>query len=74
MSRIATIARRGFLVGSVGLAGGVAFGTWLVRKTPANPLDATSKPGQAVFNPWVTIDAKGITLIAPHTDVGQGVR
>ncbi|OJU91341.1 MAG: isoquinoline 1-oxidoreductase, partial [Burkholderiales bacterium 66-5] len=74
MSRIATIARRGFLIGSVGLAGGVAFGTWLVRKTPANPLDATSKPGQAVFNPWVKIDANGITLIAPHADVGQGVR
>lgn len=74
MSRMAAIARRTFLVGSAAIAGGVAFGTYLVRRTPANPLLAEPHEGAAVFNPWVKIDAKGITLIAPHTDLGQGVR
>ena len=74
MSRAGTIARRTFLVGSAAIVGGVAFGTYLVRRTPANPLLAEPHEGEAVFNPWVRIDAKGITLIAPHTDLGQGVR
>ncbi|WP_310566818.1 xanthine dehydrogenase family protein molybdopterin-binding subunit [Hydrogenophaga sp.] len=74
MSRPGTIARRSFLVGSAAIAGGVAFGTYLVRRTPANPLLAERQDGETVFNPWVRIDAKGVTLIAPHTDLGQGVR
>lgn len=74
MSRLASAARRTFLVGSAVLAGGVAFGTYLVRRTPANPLLDGRDDGEAVFNPWVKIDAEGITLIAPHTDLGQGVR
>ena len=76
MSRAGTIARRSFLVGSVAIAGGVAFGAYLVRRTPANPLldEDARQMGEAIFNPWVKIDAKGITLIAPHTDLGQGAR
>lgn len=74
MSRLASAARRTFLVGSVAIAGGVAFGTYLVRRTPANPLLGERDDGEAVFNPWVRVDAEGITLIAPHTDLGQGVR
>lgn len=74
MSRPGTIARRGFLVASAAIAGGVAFGTYRVRRTPANPLLAERQDGETVFNPWVRIDAKGVTLIAPHTDLGQGVR
>lgn len=74
MSRPVTIARRSFLVASAAIAGGVAFGTYLVRRTPANPLLAERQDGETVFNPWVKIDAKGVTLIAPHTDLGQGVR
>lgn len=74
MGKLANAARRTFLVSSVAIAGGVAFGTYLVRKTPANPLLADRGKGRAVFNPWVKIDARGITLIAPHTDLGQGVR
>ncbi|MDM4766198.1 molybdopterin cofactor-binding domain-containing protein [Pelomonas sp. SE-A7] len=73
-SKLGTIARRTFLVGSVAIAGGVAFGTYLVRRTPANPLLDGRAEGETVFNPWVKIDAKGITLIAPHTDLGQGAR
>ncbi|MEX8195049.1 xanthine dehydrogenase family protein molybdopterin-binding subunit [Comamonas guangdongensis] len=74
MSKLSHIARRSFLVGSAAIAGGVIFGTYLVRRTPANPLLGERADGQAVFNPWVKIDARGITLIAPHTDLGQGVR
>lgn len=74
MSKPGTIARRGFLIGSVAIAGGVAFGAYLVRRTPANPLLDERAEGETVFNPWVKIDANGITLMAPHADVGQGVR
>lgn len=74
MSGLASVARRGFLVASAAIAGGVAFGIYLVRKTPANPLLEERQDGEAIFNPWVKIDAKGVTLVAPHTDLGQGVR
>ena len=74
MSRGGSIARRAFLIGSAAIAGGVAFGTYLVRRTPSNPLLGDQREGEAVFNAWVKVDAQGITLIAPHTDLGQGVR
>lgn len=74
MSRGGSIARRTFLIGSAAIAGGVAFGAYLVRRTPPNPLLGERQEGEAVFNAWVKVDAKGITLIAPHTDLGQGVR
>lgn len=72
MGRLKTIARRSFLVGSVAILGGVAFGTYLVKRDPDNPLSTDAKAGDAVFNPWVKISADGITLITPHTDLGQG--
>ena len=74
MGKLRTIARRTFLIGSAAIAGGVAFGVWQVKKTPHNPLKDDAPEGAAAFNPWVLIDAQGITLIAPHTDLGQGVR
>ena len=74
MSKPKSIARRSFLVASTAIVGGVAFGAYLFRRTPDNPLLADRHKDEAVFNPWVKIDAKGITLIAPHTDLGQGVR
>ncbi len=72
MGRVKTIARRSFLIGSAALLGGVAFGTYMVRRDPANPLIAEANAGDAVFNPWVKINADGITLVTPHTDMGQG--
>ncbi|MCX7564751.1 molybdopterin-dependent oxidoreductase [Sulfitobacter sp. F26169L] len=72
MGRIKTIARRSFLIGSVAIAGGVAFGAYLVKRDPDNPLSADAAEGDAVFNPWVKINADGITLVTPHTDLGQG--
>ena len=73
MSTIGTIARRTFLIGSAAIAGGVAFGIYMVRRDPANPLADVIAEGEATFNPWVKIDADKITLITPHADKGQGV-
>jgi isoquinoline 1-oxidoreductase beta subunit len=72
MSRIGTIARRAFLIGSAAIVGGVAFGVYMVRKDPDNPLSDALANGEATFNPWVRISAEAITLITPHVDLGQG--
>ncbi len=71
MSRIKTFSRRAFLVGSVAVAGGVMFGTYeVVRKSP-NPL----APELGVtLNPWLIIDARGVTVIVPRAEMGQGVQ
>ena len=72
MGRLKTIARRSFLIGSAAIVGGVAFGAYLVKRDPENPLSLDAAAGDGVFNPWVKINADGITLIAPHADSGQG--
>lgn len=74
MARIADITRRGFILGSSAIAGGVAFGAYFWNKPAPNPLADGLEHGAATFNPWVKIDGRRITLIAPHTDLGQGVR
>ncbi len=74
MGRLRTIARRTFLVGSAAVVGGVAFGYYLVRKPHDNPLNADLAEGETAFNPWVKIGPGGVTLVAPHTDLGQGAR
>ncbi|WP_204113709.1 xanthine dehydrogenase family protein molybdopterin-binding subunit [Shimia biformata] len=71
MSRIGKIARRTFLIGSVAVVGGVAFGAWFVGRPAPNPLQP--KDGEAAFNPFVMIDDKQITLFAPRAEMGQGV-
>ncbi|SHF12047.1 isoquinoline 1-oxidoreductase, beta subunit [Litoreibacter ascidiaceicola] len=73
MGKARTIARRSFLVGSVALAGGVAFGTYVVRKPHDNPLADQLANGEATFNPWVLVSSEAVTLIVPHADTGQGV-
>lgn len=72
MGRIKTIARRSFLVGSAAILGGVAFGTYMYKREEENPLEAGLAPGEVTFNPFVKIDAQGVTLITPRADVGQG--
>lgn len=72
MSRLRTIARRSFLIGSAAIVGGVAFGVWMAKKPIANPLEDDLAEGEASFNAWVRISADGITLITPHVDLGQG--
>ena len=67
------IARRGFLVGSAAIAGGVAFGTYALNQPIDNPLKQGLQPGEASMNAWVKISAQdGITIITPHVDQGQG--
>ena len=73
MGRARTIARRTFLIGSAAVMGGVAFGTYVVKRPHDNPLAAGLGDGEATFNPFVKITADKITLITPHADVGQGV-
>ncbi|WP_179378683.1 xanthine dehydrogenase family protein molybdopterin-binding subunit [Jannaschia marina] len=72
MASFGKIARRTFLIGSAAVAGGVAFGVYAYRKPVENPLLAELEPGETTLNPFVLIDADGVTLITPRGDVGQG--
>lgn len=72
MSRLKTIARRSFLIGSVAIVGGVAFGTYAYKRPHENPLFDGLAEGETALTPYVKIDAKGITLITPRADFGQG--
>ena len=70
MASIGKIARRSFLFGGIALAGGAAFGTWVLRRPAPNPLRAED----GAFNPFVVINETGITLIAPRAEMGQGTQ
>lgn len=72
MANIARIARRTFLIGTGAMAAGMAVGTYLYKRDPVNPLLRDLPDGTATLNPYVRIDASGITLITPRADLGQG--
>ena len=72
MADIARIARRSFLIGAGSVAAGLAVGTYLYKREPANPLPGRLPEGAVALNPHVRIDASGITLITPRADKGQG--
>jgi isoquinoline 1-oxidoreductase beta subunit len=72
MSRAGTIARRTFLVGSAAVVGGVAFAIYAYKRTPTNPLLKGLANGQAALTPYVRVDQKGVTIITPRADLGQG--
>ena len=65
------ITRRSFLVLGAVVAGGAAFGAYKVAEVPENPL----RPGPegTPLNPWVIINADGVTVIAPRAEMGQGI-
>lgn len=73
MSRLGTIARRTFLIGSAAIAGGVAFGWYAYRRPIPNPLDP-APVGAAALTPYVLIEKTGVTVIAPRAEMGQGVQ
>lgn len=73
MSRIGRIARRTFLLGSVAIAGGVAFGYWKYKQPYGNPLTDRLADGEASLTPYVKISSDGITIITPRAEMGQGV-
>ena len=71
MGGVAKIARRTFMVGSVAVAGGVAFGVYKILEAAPNPLDSTA--GETSLNAFVVITDEGVTLISPKAEMGQGV-
>lgn len=68
MGTLKTLTRRGFIVASVAVGGGVAFGAWRLHLANQNPLE-----DQGALNPWVVITQDQITLVAPRAEMGQGV-
>ncbi|MCC0022295.1 MAG: xanthine dehydrogenase family protein molybdopterin-binding subunit [Nitratireductor sp.] len=72
MSKLGTITRRSFLIGSAAIAGGVAFGWRWYNFYGENPMLEDLPEGDAALTPYVLITAEGITLITPRMDMGQG--
>jgi isoquinoline 1-oxidoreductase beta subunit len=72
MANMARITRRTFLVGAGALAAGLAVGSYFYKRDPTNPLLQGKVEGDIVLNPYVRINAHGITLITPRADLGQG--
>ncbi|MEM7267682.1 MAG: molybdopterin cofactor-binding domain-containing protein [Pseudomonadota bacterium] len=73
MGRIAKIARRTFLIGSVAIAGGVAFGYYKYKQPYKNPLENDLADGEAALTPYVKVSAEGVTIYTPKSEMGQGV-
>ena len=73
MVRTGKIVRRIFLFGAVVLAGGAAIGWWKYKTPYGNPSDDDLAEGAATLNPYVMIDANGVTIVAPRAEMGQGV-
>jgi isoquinoline 1-oxidoreductase subunit beta len=73
MAQLMKIARRGFLFGSIALAGGVAFGWWKYKTPYGNPLETDLAEGASALTPYVLIDQSGIQIVAPRAEMGQGV-
>lgn len=71
MARWKTITRRSFMVLGAAFAGGAAFTAYKITEVPANPLVPAA--GATPLNPWVIINADGITVIAPRAEMGQGI-
>lgn len=68
------IARRGFLIGSAAVAGGVVFGVYKYHQPHPNPLLADPVQGTTALTPYLRIDAQGVTIITPRAEMGQGVQ
>jgi isoquinoline 1-oxidoreductase beta subunit len=73
MGKLATIARRTFLIGTAAVVGGVVFGVYRVKKAAPNPLLDDLPQGATALTPYVRIDGQGVTLIAPRAEMGQGI-
>ena len=73
MGTLGKITRRTFLVGSVAIAGGAAFGYWKYKQPYDNPLDTDLADGEAALTPYVLVNQDGISIIAPRAEMGQGV-
>ena len=68
------LARRAFLIGSLGVAGALVVGWRWASGEWENPLNATLKDNETALTPYVKISADGtITAIVPYAEMGQGV-
>ncbi|MGI3165418.1 molybdopterin cofactor-binding domain-containing protein [Pseudooceanicola sp. 200-1SW] len=74
MSKATRLTRRAVIVGSLAVTGGLAVGIYALNRDWPNPLEEGLPEGAVTFNPWILIGPRGITLMAPHTDLGQGIR
>ena len=73
MAKIGKIVRRAFLFGALAIAGGAAFGWWKYKTPYGNPLEDDLAEGATTLNPYVMIDGKGVTIVTPRAEMGQGV-
>ena len=73
MSRLGTIARRSFLIGSTAVVGGAVFGVYKYKQPHPNPLLTELPEGASAITPYVRIDAQGVTIITPRAEMGQGI-
>ena len=64
--------RRGFLIGSAAVAGGLAVG-FRLHQANQEPAAVELNPGQSALTPYVIIDKSGITIITPRAEMGQGI-
>lgn len=65
------ITRRSFMVLGAAVVGGAAFAAYKITEVPASPLVPSA--GATPLNPWVIINADGVTVIAPRAEMGQGI-
>ena len=64
--------RREFLIGSAAIAGGFVVGCRIpLHDRLPDSIDV--EPGQTAVNPYVVIDQRGVTIIAPRAEMGQGI-
>ncbi len=73
MSRLGKYTRRGFIIASVAVAGGVAFGVRTYRAQLENPLLAGLGSGEAALTQYIKITGDGISIITPRAEMGQGI-
>ncbi len=73
---MSALTRRAFLIGSVAIAGGVAFGVYQLRRPQPNPLagiEHADGERSVTLNPYLIIDADGVAIVTPRAEMGQGV-
>jgi isoquinoline 1-oxidoreductase beta subunit len=73
VSKIRTIARRSFLIGSAAVVSGAVFGVYKYKQAHPNPLLGELPDGATAITPYVRIDAQGVTIITPRAEMGQGI-
>jgi isoquinoline 1-oxidoreductase beta subunit len=83
MSTLGTITRRGLLLGSAAVAGGVVFGYYRYQQPLPNPLSSALSEGGVgkasvaqshALTPYLVINQEGFTIITPRTELGQGIQ